>query len=145
MTATVLEASTSSFHEIGMRKNFPGYYQPTANEFSTLWETCTFVLDANVLLNLYRYSAETRKKLLEILKQVSNRVWVPHRAALEYQRNRLDVISKQRAAYDEIEDLLRTLARSSQPPCVPTRDIHSSTPNSFSSQSTRRSENRSST
>ena len=44
-----------------MRKTFPGYYRPTEAEFRRLWDKCIFVLDANVLLNLYRYSEETRK------------------------------------------------------------------------------------
>jgi hypothetical protein len=49
---------------------------------------------------------------MTILQQVADRLWVPHQAALEYQRNRLEVISKQRAAYHEIESLLTdTLSR----------------------------------
>ncbi len=89
-----------------MRKTFPGYYKPSEAEFKKLWNKCLFVLDANVLLNLYRYSSETRKKLVEILQRLETRLWVPHQAALEYQRNRLDVISAQRQAYDQIELLL---------------------------------------
>jgi len=89
-----------------MRKTFPGYYRPSEKEFRKLWDKCLFVLDANVLLNLYRYSEETRKKLLDILKRIESRLWVPHQAALEYQRNRLEVISAQREAYKQIEQLL---------------------------------------
>ena len=68
-----------------------------------MWEKSIFVIDANVMLNLYRYSQDTRNKLIAALKQFSPRLWVPHQAAWEYQRNRLDVISKQREAYNEIE------------------------------------------
>jgi hypothetical protein len=89
-----------------MRKTFPGYYRPSEREFRQLWDSCLFVLDANVLLNLYRYSDETRKKLLDILRMIEPRLWVPHQAALEYQRNRLEVISAQREAYQQIEQLL---------------------------------------
>ncbi len=59
-----------------------------------------------MLLNLYRYSAETRNKLIGILQQIRPRLWVPHQAALEYQRNRLDVICEQREAYNRIEKFL---------------------------------------
>ncbi len=89
-----------------MRKTFVGYYRPTETEFNQLWDKCIFVLDANVLLNLYRYTEETRKKLIDILQRIKGRLWVPHQAALEYQRNRLEVISAQREAYTEIERLL---------------------------------------
>ena len=89
-----------------MRKSFPGYYNPTEDEFSRLWADCWFVLDANVLLNLYRYSKGTREELFGILQAVSDRLWVPHQAAWEYQRSRLDVIEGQKAAYDKIKDLL---------------------------------------
>ena len=89
-----------------MRKTFPGYYRPAEEEFYALWNTCLFVLDANVLLNLYRYSQETSDELIGILKQVSDRLWVPHQAALEYQRQRLQVIAQQLEAYDEMQELL---------------------------------------
>jgi len=89
-----------------MRKTFPGYYRPTEDEFSELWDNCLFVLDANVLLNLYRYSRETREELIGILEEISDRLWVPHQAALEYHRNRLEVIEQQAAAYDKIQKLL---------------------------------------
>jgi PIN like domain/JAKMIP CC3 domain len=89
-----------------MRKSFLGYYRPSEAEFRKLWGKCLFVPDANVLLNLYRYSEDTRAKLIEILQRLESRLWVPHQAALEYQRNRLEVISAQREAYKEIEHLL---------------------------------------
>ncbi|MGZ3645243.1 MAG: hypothetical protein ACXVCM_15485, partial [Ktedonobacteraceae bacterium] len=40
-----------------MQELFPGYYRPTKEEFSTMWQQCIFVFDANVLLNIYRYTA----------------------------------------------------------------------------------------
>jgi hypothetical protein len=89
-----------------MRKTFPGYYRPTEDEFYELWKTCLFVLDANVLLNLYRYSQGTSGSFTAILDQISDRLWVPHQAALEYQQRRLDVIAQQAKAYDEIQELL---------------------------------------
>ncbi len=89
-----------------MKKIFPGYYRPTEEDFSNLWNSCLFVLDANVLLNLYRYSQETSNELIQILKQISDRLWVPHQAALEYQKNRLPIIAKQLEVYDEIQDLV---------------------------------------
>jgi hypothetical protein len=71
-----------------MRTTFLGYYRFTEEEFSTLWEDCLFIFDANVILNLYRYSAGTSEALLNILRGISDRMWLPHQIALEYQDNR---------------------------------------------------------
>ena len=90
-----------------MRKLFPGYYRPSDSEFSALWNNSLFVLDANVLLNLYAYSSETKEELINILKTISDRIWIPYQAAFEYQRRRLDVIQQQITAYDNIKEALK--------------------------------------
>jgi len=90
-----------------MKKTFPGYYRPNEEEFSDLWKNCIFILDANVILNLYRYSKETSDEFIDILKHISDRLWVPHQAALEYQKKRLEVISQQLDVYDEIINIIK--------------------------------------
>ena len=105
-----------------MKETFPGYYRPTETEFQDLWDNCLFVVDANVLLNLYQYSVATREELLSLLRELSDRLWLPHQAGLEYQRNRLGKIdelvqlySKRRknlaAHLKEVDDQLRPGAR----------------------------------
>lgn len=89
-----------------MKTDFIGYYRPTDEEFSELWEKCVFMLDANMLLNLYRYPTEARDDLLGVLEKVSDRLWIPHQAALEYQENRLGVIAKQIGKFKKVRDLL---------------------------------------
>ena len=49
--------------------------------------------------SLYRYSTKTRDELLDLLNSLKERLWVPHQAAVEYERNRLSVIGQQHAAY----------------------------------------------
>ena len=97
-----------------MRKTFPSYYRPSEEELSRLWEKCIFIVDANVLLNLYRYPREARDDLISILKLLSNRdrLWIPHQAALEYQVNRLNVIAEQVKRFRQVRDILEeTLAQ----------------------------------
>ncbi len=89
-----------------MRNTFLGYYRPTDDEFTELWQNCLFVLDTNVLLNLYRYSSDTSNALTDILAKISDRLWLPHQVALEYQDNRLGIISGQEKLYQEIPDIL---------------------------------------
>ena len=78
-----------------MRSKFPGYYAPTANEFEELWKDALFVLDTNVLLDLFRYSEETVLSMIETIKKIKNRIWIPYRVSLEYHRNLNEVISTQ--------------------------------------------------
>lgn len=85
-----------------MRTQFPGYYRPTPQQFEELWKSATVVPDTNVLLNLYRYSTETRDRLLMILTKYKNRIWLPHQAAKEFHANRLQVIAEQVDAYKKI-------------------------------------------
>jgi len=60
-----------------MKKVFSAYYRPTEQEFQELWKSCLFVLDANVLLNLYRYSERTREEFVRILSEVRPRLNIP--------------------------------------------------------------------
>jgi hypothetical protein len=87
-----------------MKDDFPAFYRPTAEEFDTLWKKCTFIFDANVLLNLYRYSPETRLELINTLQtlQSTSQLWLPHQAILEYHKNRLGVIINEKSKFKQI-------------------------------------------
>ncbi|MEI2442326.1 PIN-like domain-containing protein [Priestia megaterium] len=94
-----------------MKKLFNTYYEYTKEEYDEIWGDGIFVLDANVLLNLYRYTEDTRKELLEILYNISDRLWIPHQIGLEYHSNRVSVILEQIVAFDQIT---ASLSKSSQ-------------------------------
>jgi hypothetical protein len=84
-----------------MRKAFQEFYTPTPTEFQQLWAEGVFALDANVLLDVYRFSAQTTDQLIDILQQLDGRVWVPNQAALEYQRSRHHVSATVMEAYNK--------------------------------------------
>ncbi len=92
-----------------MKSQFPGYFKPTAKETTDLWENALFVFDANILLNLYRYSDETRDDFFKILEKVKHRIWLPNQSASEFFKNRLNVIYQQEKSYEEAEKSLKTL------------------------------------
>ena len=91
--------------------SFRGYYRPTEDEFSYLWENCIFVPDANVLLNIYRYSPTTCNSFISIFKEIAEHLWVPHQAALEYHKQRLNVIQQQESAYEKVRESLDTFQK----------------------------------
>lgn len=79
-----------------MKNLFYGYYGPTEEEYQRLWSEALVVLDANVLLDMYRLPAMAREELITVLDSLNDRLWVPHQVGLEFQRNRLTVISAER-------------------------------------------------
>lgn len=79
-----------------------GWYPPTSKEYERLWDEDLIVLDASVLLTLYRYGDRVRSEFLDTLEQFTERLSVPYQAALEYQRNRLGVIEDQHNAYNRL-------------------------------------------
>ncbi len=94
-----------------MRERFPGFYRPTDEEFDGLWQSALIVPDANVLLALYRLSDTTRAKLLQILDELKDRLFVPHQVAFEFQKNRIRVIDEQKQAYETVEKQVKAFAR----------------------------------
>jgi len=68
-----------------------------------MWREGIFSFDTNVLLNIYRYTPDTRDRLFEILRRFNNRIWVPYQVAYEYHERRLNVISDQFKAAELIE------------------------------------------
>ncbi|MFN5239722.1 MAG: PIN-like domain-containing protein, partial [Aphanizomenon sp.] len=82
-----------------MRSVFVGYFRPKDDELSQMWSEGIFVVDANVLLNLYRYSSGTRKELEKALEVVKDRIFIPHQAAKEFLGKRLDVTAGQANEY----------------------------------------------
>lgn len=89
-----------------MRNLFPAYYRKTPSELQELWANAAIVLDANVLLNLYRYPTDARNDLINLLKSLSSRIWIPYQVALEYQVNRPAVIAAQKRRFSEVRNVI---------------------------------------
>ncbi len=110
-----------------MKDLFPGHFKESERRLREVWGTSLFVFDANILLNLYRYSDTTRSEFLRILEKIKDRAWIPHRAAEEYLNNRLSVIEQQERSYDEtkksIESLKSDLENARQHPFVSNRTM----------------------
>ncbi len=83
-----------------MKTLFHHHFKKTDREYQDLWNNAVFCLDTNILLNLYRYSDETKDQLLNILTKMKLDVWVPYWVGMEFFKNRLPEISKQIASYD---------------------------------------------
>lgn len=88
-----------------MRNAIWEYLIPSPEEKETLWNKCIFVFDTNVLLNLYRYTSNTRDTLLAAFDDLKERVWLPYQVAYEYAKNRFDVIYETTDKYKKLDKL----------------------------------------
>jgi hypothetical protein len=92
-----------------MKDKFKEHFRPSEEEFNELWDNPLFVLDANILLNLYRYSEETRDQLILLLSRIQESLWIPYQAAYEYFVNRLNVTNGQAKEYEKLEEELKNI------------------------------------
>lgn len=117
-----------------MKNIFPGYSRKSEEDIKKMWEKSTLIFDANVLLNLYRYSDSTRDTILDLIEKFSDRIWLPHQSALEYNRNRYEVIADQEKAYKEfiekIEQIKKDLQSTNKPPFL-SNTVHEDLNNVF--------------
>lgn len=95
-----------------MKSVFPGHFRPSKEDYSKLWNESTFIIDANVLLNLYRYSSGTRSELEKALTNINDRVFITNQAAKEFLKNRLSVTTGQANEYTKASKDLDTLRNS---------------------------------
>ncbi len=84
-----------------MKTEFPGYFPISEAGQKAAWKNGLFSFDASVLLDLYRYSDETRQELLKLFKSLGGRIWITHQAAQEFLDGRLGVIASQSKLYDD--------------------------------------------
>ncbi len=92
-----------------MKDEFPGYFKPPEKKIEEIWQNALFTFDANVLLNLYRYSDQTQSVVLKVLKLVNDRSWFSNQSIFEYLENRLQVISEQEKSYNIISEELKKI------------------------------------
>ncbi|NBE53314.1 PIN-like domain-containing protein [Streptomyces boluensis] len=65
------------------------------------YQDSLIVLDTNVLLSLYEYTAESREEVFSALEQVSGRLWMPYQVGLEFVRGRRSALESRRRVLTE--------------------------------------------
>ena len=94
-----------------MKESFKGFYDLPDDGLSEIWsaDETLFILDTNILLNLYQYSQETQDEFFKALDAVKGKLWIPFHVALEYQRRRLEVIRNEKSVFATIHKKLDAL------------------------------------
>ena len=84
-----------------MKQTFKEFYNP---DYQNLWETCTFVFDTNVLLDLYRYKGSTKDTFFKVLEKIGDNKWLPYQVGYEYHKNRQNVIHSIKAKSEDLKN-----------------------------------------
>lgn len=111
-----------------MRRYFSEYFRPNDEDKSAIWRQAIFIFDTNVLLNLYRQSRKASSQMIEIMKALKGRVFLPHQVGVEFHRHREDEIAKQVNAFENVRKSLKSIParfqeEHSRHPCIPIGDI----------------------
>lgn len=95
-----------------MRDKFSWYFFGDA-DYEAAWNEGILTVDANVILDLYRYNQSTREALLAALESFKGRLWISNQTANEFIKNRRVVITETRNEFDKakkpLEDLEKAL------------------------------------
>lgn len=94
-----------------MKKSFSGFYNPTNEELRKAWldKNTVFIFDTSVLLDIYSYKEITREDFFSSLEKLKSNIWIPFHVGLEYQRNRLEIISKAKAVFRHAKEELNSI------------------------------------
>ncbi|MFF7788879.1 PIN-like domain-containing protein [Streptomyces sp. NPDC007991] len=92
------EDTTAGTDNRGLFDDFGAFRTPTTDDFTSVLTHGLVAPDANVLLNLYRYTEQARGDLLRALGAVEDRLWVPHQVLVEFWRNRESTLSDARSS-----------------------------------------------
>lgn len=94
-----------------MNKKFCGFYTPKQESYKEIWndKNTLFIFDTNTLLNLYRCEEQTKDDILSVMNVLSSRSWFPFQVCLEYQRNRIDVISQSIKSLEKLKKSITSM------------------------------------
>ncbi len=92
-----------------MKNTFSWYFKPDADEVDQIWKNGILTVDANVLLDLYRYHESTRSSLLESMHNHEGELWLSRQAAEEFFRNRHKVIVSSHKTFKDAKDEIEKL------------------------------------
>ena len=71
-----------------MKKHYKEYFPTSEEDYTNIWKDATIVLDTNILLNLYRYTEDTRDNMFAIMEFYKDKLWMPYQVGLEFLNNR---------------------------------------------------------
>jgi hypothetical protein len=88
--------------------DFAGWLGNASSPPEPFFRNGLIVLDANVLLDLYRITPDARGQVIDTLSGIADRLWVPHQAAVEFSRNRRRVVEERTSSFKQTKQVLQS-------------------------------------
>lgn len=85
-----------------MKNKLKEYIPLSEEQRKNIWENGIFVLDANVLLNMFRYSKKSYDELIGIIEKHKDNLWLPYQVGMEFFNNRLGVIEGIKNGFNQL-------------------------------------------
>lgn len=94
-----------------MKDLFKGFTSPSDEAIEAAWKSdqTIFVFDTNVFLNLYGFEQQTRKDFFTTAQKLQEKVWIPFHVGLEFHNQRLNVISREKKIFQDLNDITERL------------------------------------
>lgn len=85
-----------------MKHKLKEYIPLSESKRKKIWEKGIFVLDANVLLNMCRYSKQSSDELIAIIENHKEKLWLPYQVGMEFFNNRIGVIEGIKNGFNQL-------------------------------------------
>lgn len=92
-----------------MQNKFSWYFRATDDEINKAWKGGVLTVDANFLLDLYRYHESTRNSLISSLQKFEGKLWLSYQACEEFFRNRTRVILSSEKTFKQAKEEVEKL------------------------------------
>ncbi|MFB6526301.1 PIN-like domain-containing protein [Streptomyces sp. NPDC056399] len=86
--------------------SFEGFWRRPKNDYRNAVRGFRVALDTNVLLELYRFTPGARREMLNVLRGIQDRLWVPHHVASEFYGRRTTALKEHLDLYTSTPESL---------------------------------------
>lgn len=83
-----------------MKEKFYEYIDPKAEDIEDVWKNGVISVDANILLNFYRYTEKAREDFFSAFTKCEDRLWLTHQAGEEFFKNRRNLFKSLESSYN---------------------------------------------
>lgn len=94
-----------------MKSVFREFFNNEKVDFHKLDESTLIVLDTNILLNIYRFSKDTRDTFFSSLEAVKSNLWIPYQIGLEFNLNRRKIMEEVKNQKDKTSNKVDNLKK----------------------------------
>ncbi|WP_405636956.1 PIN domain-containing protein [Streptomyces sp. NBC_00117] len=86
--------------------SFDGRWRRPTSDYKDAVKNYRIAVDTNVLLELYRFTPKAREELLQVLRHVRGRLWLPNQVAAEYYDRRVSAVKEHLDLYETVPESL---------------------------------------